>query len=256
MARVARAVLGWRLLAGVLLALLVVAGVRCATFDVEATASAILGQLDPLSPDDVGGLRAIASARDDSTVVEELGALDVDAMERRFEIYTRTLARLRDKYHRGDGHCARYPAGDEISEQRTVAVADALVEAGLQDVLTEVLVATVAWDDEVDEEHHADAAADELLEDAIARAGPWDRAGFWLRRAAVRRHVEERGRSGAAHVSKLSADDEERARAIWEQHGGPVIRKAALVVVRRKRERRERRERLEQREDDDPSTDR
>jgi hypothetical protein len=217
--------------------------VRWATFDVQETASAILSQLDPLSPDDVGALRAIASARDDATVVEELGALDADAMERRFDIYTRTLARLRDKYHRGDGDCARYPASVEISEQRADVVADALVEAGLQDELTEVLVTTVAWDDELDEEHHAAAPADELLEDAIARAGPWDRAGFWLRRAAVRRLVEERGRSGAAHVSKLSADDEERARAIWEQHGGHAIRKAALVVVRRKRERRERRER-------------
>jgi len=137
MARVTRAAIGWRLLAGAALVLAVLAGVRWATFDAQLSGAAILGEIDPLSPGSVDGLRAIASARDDATVAEKLGALDVDAMERRLEEYARTLGRLRTRFHRGGGDCGRYPAGVEVSEEEAEAVADALVDAGLQDQLSE-----------------------------------------------------------------------------------------------------------------------
>lgn len=125
------------------------------------------------------------------------------------------------RFHPGEGPCLRYAAEDSVPDEALARVSDSFARLGLSSRETGDLAgAFMRWGAERESSLHASDEAEEWTEALSERGSLTVRVGLWYRENDVRRALaaanERYFAEGTAALERLSPEQREEVRALWE----------------------------------------
>lgn len=207
--------------------------IRYVTFDPKLFVAEVEERLNPLRPAALDPSRA-PGASTNARATPLLPPQSSDPAERVRE-HERTTRALRHEYHTSTGPCFRYPTKEDVTTttEGAEAAVDALLAANLVGRVEALVPAAARWTLEADTAAHRSSADEEVVEHFAKEAGLWTRLGVALHRGAIRDAAAvalQPRLPPSASDAPLSAEEEARAKPIWERFGYSQLLQGAMRV--------------------------
>lgn len=208
---------------------------RYLTFEPKSFVGEVQDRLNPQQPSNADAPRATGSASSGANASRSTQP-GLSAAERAKQ-FEGTMAALRQRYHTSAGPCYRYLTKEDATTapEKADEVADALLAAGLGGRLDALVPVSARWSRDADGATHAAGVDVEIVDHFASEGGLWTRLGVAMHRGEVLRAVKPIVEPAMPPVSGelLSAEEEARAKPLWEKYGHLQLMEGAMRIAAR-----------------------